>query len=99
MEGRERPAYLPRDIIRTSDRIQGVCEPIVNNAGGEAIMSGLRFLVLGVGDAFSARYYSSCFAVEFEGRWLLIDCPHPIRKMMRDADRKSTRLNSSHVAL
>jgi ribonuclease BN (tRNA processing enzyme) len=52
-------------------------------------MSGLRFLVLGVGDAFSARYYSSCFAVEFEGRWLLIDCPHPIRKMMRDASEQS----------
>jgi ribonuclease BN (tRNA processing enzyme) len=48
-------------------------------------MSGLRFVPLGVGDAFSAMYYSSCLAVEAEGAWLLIDCPHPIRKMLREA--------------
>jgi ribonuclease BN (tRNA processing enzyme) len=48
-------------------------------------MSGLRLLVLGIGDAFSALHYSSCLAVEAEGAWLLIDCPHPIRKMMREA--------------
>jgi ribonuclease BN (tRNA processing enzyme) len=50
-------------------------------------MSGLRFLTLGVGDAFSALYYSSCLALEAQGDWLLIDCPHPIRKIMRDAHR------------
>ena len=44
----------------------------------------LSFVPLGVGDAFSALHYSSCLAVEHEGRWLLIDCPHPIRKMMRE---------------
>ncbi len=49
-------------------------------------MSGLRVLVLGIGDAFSAQHYSSCFAVEAQGRWLLIDCPHPIRKMLREAE-------------
>lgn len=48
-------------------------------------MAGLRFLALGVGDAFSARYYSSCFAVQAEGAWLLVDCPHPIRKILREA--------------
>lgn len=48
-------------------------------------MAGLRLLALGVGDAFSARYYSSCFAVQAEGAWLLIDCPHPIRKVLREA--------------
>jgi ribonuclease BN (tRNA processing enzyme) len=48
-------------------------------------MAGLRFLALGVGDAFSARYYSSCLAVQAEGAWLLIDCPHPIRKILREA--------------
>jgi ribonuclease BN (tRNA processing enzyme) len=48
-------------------------------------MSGLRILPLGVGDAFSARYYSSCFAVESAGTWLLVDCPHPIRKILREA--------------
>jgi ribonuclease BN (tRNA processing enzyme) len=48
-------------------------------------LSGLRLLVLGVGDAFSALSYSSCLALEAEGSWLLIDCPHPIRKILRDA--------------
>lgn len=48
-------------------------------------MGAVRLLVLGVGDAFSARSYSSCLAVETEGVWLLIDCPHPIRKMMHEA--------------
>jgi ribonuclease BN (tRNA processing enzyme) len=42
-------------------------------------------LALGVGDAFSARYYSSCVALEAEGAWLLLDCPHPLRKILREA--------------
>jgi ribonuclease BN (tRNA processing enzyme) len=45
----------------------------------------MRLLVLGVGDAFSALHYSSCLAVEAEGQWLLIDCPHPIRKILRES--------------
>lgn len=49
----------------------------------------LSFIPLGVGDAFSARWYSSCLAVEHHGRWLLIDCPHPIRKMMREAGEEA----------
>ena len=48
-------------------------------------MAGLRVLTLGVGDAFSAKYYSTCFALESAGRWLLVDCPHPIRKILREA--------------
>jgi ribonuclease BN (tRNA processing enzyme) len=47
-------------------------------------MSAFRLLPLGVGDAFSARYYSSSFALEAEGQWLLVDCPHPIRKLLRE---------------
>lgn len=47
-------------------------------------MSGLRLLCLGNGDAFSALYYSTCFALECDGRWLLIDCPHPIRKIVHE---------------
>jgi ribonuclease BN (tRNA processing enzyme) len=50
-------------------------------------MSGLRLLSLGVGDAFSAIYYSSCFALEAQGQWLLMDCPHPIRKIFREGSR------------
>ncbi|MFL5354571.1 MBL fold metallo-hydrolase [Archangium sp.] len=45
----------------------------------------LSFIPLGVGDAFSALRYSSCLALEAEGQVLLLDCPHPIRKMMREA--------------
>jgi ribonuclease BN (tRNA processing enzyme) len=48
-------------------------------------MSGLRVLVLGVGNAFSALHYSSCLALEAQQSWLLIDCPHPIRKILREA--------------
>jgi ribonuclease BN (tRNA processing enzyme) len=45
----------------------------------------LTFVTLGIGNAFSALYYSSCLALHAEQTWLLIDCPHPIRKMMHDA--------------
>lgn len=47
--------------------------------------SGMRLLPLGVGDAFSAVRYSFCLALESEGAWLLVDCPHPLRKMLREA--------------
>lgn len=47
-------------------------------------MSDLRLLCLGTGDAFSAQYYSSCFALECDGHWLMVDCPHPIRKIVRE---------------
>ena len=50
---------------------------------------GLDLLPLGVGDAFSAVHYSTCLALRAEGRWLLVDCPHPIRKMMREASLRS----------
>ncbi len=44
----------------------------------------LSFIPLGVGDAFSTRFCSSSLALEAEGR-LLVDCPHPIRKMLKEA--------------
>jgi ribonuclease BN (tRNA processing enzyme) len=45
-----------------------------------------RFVPLGVGDAFSALRYSTCLAlVGDDDRLLLIDCPHPIQKMLREA--------------
>ena len=46
---------------------------------------GMTLLALGVGDAFSALHYSSCVALEAEGAMLLVDCPHPILKMLREA--------------
>jgi ribonuclease BN (tRNA processing enzyme) len=59
----------------------------------------LSFITLGVGDAFSALRYSSCLAVEAEDQVLLIDCPHPIRKMMREASESSgVALDADRVA-
>jgi ribonuclease BN (tRNA processing enzyme) len=45
----------------------------------------MRLVALGVGNAFSARHYSSCVAVQAEGAWLLVDCPHPIRKILAES--------------
>jgi ribonuclease BN (tRNA processing enzyme) len=44
----------------------------------------MRVTALGVGDAFSCLYYSTCLLVEHGGARLLIDCPHPIRKILRE---------------
>jgi ribonuclease BN (tRNA processing enzyme) len=52
-------------------------------------MSGLSVLPLGVGDAFTALHYSTSLALQAEGAWLLIDCPHPIRKMLREASGRA----------
>jgi ribonuclease BN (tRNA processing enzyme) len=61
-------------------------------------MKGLCFIPLGVGDAFSALSYSSCLAVGLGDRWLLIDCPHPVRKMLREAsDRTGIQLDLDRV--
>lgn len=43
-------------------------------------------VALGVGDAFSRRFYSTAFLLESAGRKLLIDCPHPIHKMLYEAE-------------
>lgn len=48
-------------------------------------MGDFSVITLGVGDAFSARYYSSALVLEAEGSRILIDCPHPIRKILREA--------------
>lgn len=48
-------------------------------------MGEVRLIPLGVGDAFSARHYTTCLALGLDGAWLLIECPHPIRKMLREA--------------
>ncbi len=45
----------------------------------------MRIIPLGVGDAFTALHYSTCVAVEHDDALILIDCPHPIQKMMREA--------------
>ncbi len=52
---------------------------------GQMGAGGLRLVPLGVGDAFSERHYSTCLAFECEGSVLLVDCPHPVLKMLREA--------------
>ncbi len=47
-------------------------------------MSEVRLIPLGVGDAFSALNYTTCLALGVDDDWLLIDCPHPVRKMLRE---------------
>lgn len=54
-------------------------------------MSGLSFVPLGVGDAFTAIHFSSSMVVECDESQLLVDCPHPIRRMLRDASLASGR--------
>jgi len=44
----------------------------------------MQLQALGVGDAFTARYWTTCVAVHAEGATLLIDCPHPIRRVLGD---------------
>jgi ribonuclease BN (tRNA processing enzyme) len=48
-------------------------------------MSDVRLIPLGVGEAFTARNYTTCLALGLDDDWLLVECPHPIRKMIRDA--------------
>ncbi len=45
----------------------------------------MRITALGTGDAFSAWRYSSCLLVEHGDTRLLVDCPHPIRKILRES--------------
>ena len=45
-------------------------------------MTTLRLIPLGVGEAFTARHYTSCLALGVDDDWMLIDCPHPVRKML-----------------
>ena len=47
-------------------------------------MTTTLLIPLGVGEAFTARHYTSCLALGVGNAWLLIDCPHPIRKMLRE---------------
>ena len=46
----------------------------------------MQILPLGTGDAFARDRYSTAFVIEAEGARLLVDCPHPIRKMLGEAD-------------
>ncbi len=47
----------------------------------------MKVTALGTGDAFSADRYSSCLLVEDGTTRLLVDCPHPIRKILKESTR------------
>src|SRR4051794_20264760 len=46
--------------------------------------SDVRVIPLGVGSAFTALHYTTCVALGAGDDWVLIDCPHPVRKMLRE---------------
>jgi ribonuclease BN (tRNA processing enzyme) len=52
-------------------------------------MSTVRLIPLGVGEAFTARNYTTCLALGLDDEWLLLDCPHPIRKLLHDASQST----------
>jgi ribonuclease BN (tRNA processing enzyme) len=47
----------------------------------------MKVTALGTGDAFSADRYSSCLLVEDGATRVLVDCPHPIRKILKESTR------------
>jgi hypothetical protein len=54
-------------------------------------MGDVCLIPLGVGEAFTARHYTTCLALGAGDDWLLLDCPHPIRKMLREASTAAGR--------
>jgi len=48
----------------------------------------LSIIPIGVGDAFSQKYYSSSLVITANGHSILVDCPHPIRKMLYENTQK-----------
>lgn len=49
----------------------------------------VRVIPLGVGEAFTALHYTTCMALGAGDDWMLIDCPHPVRKMLREASQSA----------
>jgi ribonuclease BN (tRNA processing enzyme) len=45
-------------------------------------MSIVTLIPMGVGEAFTARYYTSCLLVAILDNWLMINRPHRARKML-----------------
>ena len=44
----------------------------------------VRMIPLGVGEAFTARHYTTCLAFGVDDAWMLVECPHPVRKLLRE---------------
>lgn len=49
----------------------------------------LFLMPLGVGDAFTSTHYNSSFVLVARERAILVDCPSPLRRVLRDASAKS----------
>lgn len=49
----------------------------------------MRALILGVGDAFTELHYGSSAVIEAPKGYVLIDCPDPINRVLREARIKS----------
>ena len=47
------------------------------------------FVPLGVGDAFSEKYYSSSLYICYNNYSIAVDCPHPYRKILKEAANSS----------
>jgi hypothetical protein len=46
---------------------------IASEESGRKLMATLRLIPLGVGEAFTARHYTSCLALGADDDWMLID--------------------------
>jgi pantetheine-phosphate adenylyltransferase len=86
-----------KDMARRGESLAGVCPPSIAERLARKIAAlpptpvpALRLLPLGVGDAFASQHYSFSLALESAGVWLLVDCPHPIQKMIREAEAKAS---------
>lgn len=82
-----------KELARRGEDLSPFCTPEVARrlAGrvGPEPPPALRLVPLGIGDAFTALHYSFCLALESAGSWLLVDCPHPIQKMIREAEARA----------
>jgi ribonuclease BN (tRNA processing enzyme) len=49
----------------------------------------MRVLILGVSDAFTRRGFGSSALIETAGRYVLLDCPDPIHRVLREATARA----------
>ena len=45
----------------------------------------MQVLILGVGDAFTKQHFNTSALIEHNGRYILLDCPAPINRVLNDA--------------
>ena len=72
-------------ILQTQSALAGNSIMTSEHRPGEESYEPISLIPLGVGEAFTALYYTSSLLLGIDDDWLLIDCPHPVRKMLREA--------------